>query len=126
VSADLAELRVRVRKTAVGRDQRGDTVRFGLFWEMYVPPLDLADPGAEARIVRETVDQIVFADKHGRDYAWLTEHHFPRQFSHMSALEVQMGGVPHEDVMRTTEVMGTEVFPKLRGHRDAVQIGKGA
>ena len=55
---------------------------------MYVPPLDLTDPGAEARIVRETADEIVFADKHGWDYAWLTEHHFLRQFSHMSAPEV--------------------------------------
>ena len=120
-------------------------MRFGLFWEMYVPPLDLADPGAEARIVRETVDQIVFADKHGRDHAWLTEHHFPRQFAAGTpdhVLEVlsrfedvgvnqiirylQMGGAPHEDLMRTTVVMGTQVFPKLRGHQDAVQVGEGA
>jgi alkanesulfonate monooxygenase SsuD/methylene tetrahydromethanopterin reductase-like flavin-dependent oxidoreductase (luciferase family) len=63
-------------------------MKFGIFWEMYVPPFDLADPGAEARIVRETVDEIVRADDFGWDYAWLTEHHFLRQFSHMSAPEV--------------------------------------
>jgi alkanesulfonate monooxygenase SsuD/methylene tetrahydromethanopterin reductase-like flavin-dependent oxidoreductase (luciferase family) len=63
-------------------------VKFGIFYEMYVPPADLNDPGAEARIVRETVDQIVHADRHGWDYVWLTEHHFLQQFSHMSAPEV--------------------------------------
>jgi alkanesulfonate monooxygenase SsuD/methylene tetrahydromethanopterin reductase-like flavin-dependent oxidoreductase (luciferase family) len=63
-------------------------LKFGLFYEMYVPPADLADPGTEARIVRETVDQIVLADKRGWDYVWLTEHHFLKQFSHMSAPEV--------------------------------------
>jgi alkanesulfonate monooxygenase SsuD/methylene tetrahydromethanopterin reductase-like flavin-dependent oxidoreductase (luciferase family) len=63
-------------------------MKFGLFYEMYVPPVDLADPGAEARIVRETVDQIVRADRVGWDYVWLTEHHFLQQFSHMSAPEV--------------------------------------
>jgi alkanesulfonate monooxygenase SsuD/methylene tetrahydromethanopterin reductase-like flavin-dependent oxidoreductase (luciferase family) len=66
-------------------------MKFGLFYEMYVPPADLADPGAEARIVRETVEQIVHADRQGIDYVWLTEHHFLRQFSHMSAPEVLFG-----------------------------------
>ena len=70
-------------------------MKFGLFWEMYVPPLDLDDPGAEARIVRETADEIVFADQHGWDYAWLTEHHFLRQFSHMSAAEIVFGAAAY-------------------------------
>ena len=66
-------------------------MKFGLFYEMYVPPDDIKDPGAEARIIRETVDQIVYADQLGWDYVWLTEHHFLRQFSHMSAAEVLFG-----------------------------------
>jgi alkanesulfonate monooxygenase SsuD/methylene tetrahydromethanopterin reductase-like flavin-dependent oxidoreductase (luciferase family) len=70
-------------------------VKFGLFWEMYVPPADLADPGAEARIIRETVDEIVEADTLGWDYAWLTEHHFLKQFSHMSAAEVLFGAAAY-------------------------------
>ena len=70
-------------------------MKFGLFYEMYVPPADLADSGAEARIVRETVDQIVLADQHGWDYVWLTEHHFLQQFSHMSAPEVLFGAAAY-------------------------------
>ena len=70
-------------------------MKFGIFWEMYVPPVDLDDPGAEARIVRETVDQIVHADRLGWDYVWLTEHHFLRQFSHMSAAEVLFGAAAY-------------------------------
>jgi alkanesulfonate monooxygenase SsuD/methylene tetrahydromethanopterin reductase-like flavin-dependent oxidoreductase (luciferase family) len=62
---------------------------------MYVPPEDLSDAGAEARIVRETVDQIVHGDTHGWDYVWLTEHHFLQQFSHMSAPEVIFGAAAY-------------------------------
>ena len=29
-------------------------------------------------------------------------------------MHMQMGGVPHADIMRSIEVLGTEVFPKLR------------
>ena len=46
---------------------------------------------AEARIIRETVEQIVHADRHGFKHAWLTEHHFLHQFSHMSAPEILFG-----------------------------------
>jgi alkanesulfonate monooxygenase SsuD/methylene tetrahydromethanopterin reductase-like flavin-dependent oxidoreductase (luciferase family) len=70
-------------------------MKFGLFYEMYVPPADLEHSGAEARIVRETVDQIVHADQHGWDYVWLTEHHFLKQFSHMSAPEVLFGAAAY-------------------------------
>jgi alkanesulfonate monooxygenase SsuD/methylene tetrahydromethanopterin reductase-like flavin-dependent oxidoreductase (luciferase family) len=70
-------------------------MKFGLFYEMYVPPADLGDPGAEARIIRETVDQIVHADRFGWDYVWLTEHHFLRQFSHMSCAEVLFGAAAY-------------------------------
>jgi alkanesulfonate monooxygenase SsuD/methylene tetrahydromethanopterin reductase-like flavin-dependent oxidoreductase (luciferase family) len=67
-------------------------MKFGLFYEMYVPPEDHAE---EARVVRQTVDQIVHADKHGWDYVWLTEHHFLRGFSHMSAPEVVFGAAAY-------------------------------
>ena len=29
-------------------------------------------------------------------------------------IHMQMGGVPHEEIMRSIEILGTEVFPKLR------------
>lgn len=68
-------------------------MKFGLFYEMFVPP---NEPGAEAAIVRQTVDQIVHADKHGWDYVWLTEHHFLKSFSHMSAPEVIFGAAAYQ------------------------------
>jgi hypothetical protein len=29
-------------------------------------------------------------------------------------VHMQMGGVPHKDIMKSIELMGTEVLPKLR------------
>ncbi len=68
-------------------------MKFGLFYEMFVP-LDELDE--EARIVRHTVDQIVHADRLGWDYVWLTEHHFLGGFSHMSAPEVVFGAAAYQ------------------------------
>ncbi len=67
-------------------------MKFGLFYEMFVPPTDLP---REAEIVRETVDQIIHADKNGWDYVWLSEHHFLSGFSHMSAPEVIFGAAAY-------------------------------
>lgn len=64
-------------------------MKFGLFYEMYCP-LDELDQ--EPVIIRNTVDQIVHADRHGWDYVWLTEHHFLGGFSHMSAPEIIFAG----------------------------------
>ena len=68
-------------------------MKFGLFYEMFVPP---DEPGAEAAIVRQTVDQIVHADKFGWDYVWMTEHHFLGGFSHMSAPEIVFGAAAYQ------------------------------
>jgi alkanesulfonate monooxygenase SsuD/methylene tetrahydromethanopterin reductase-like flavin-dependent oxidoreductase (luciferase family) len=68
-------------------------MKFGIFYEMYVPG---GEAGAEARIIRQTVDQIVHADKHGFDHVWLTEHHFLQGFSHMSAPEVIFGAAAYQ------------------------------
>ena len=68
-------------------------MKFGIFYEMFVPP---NEPGAEAEIIRHTVDQIVHADKHGFDYVWLTEHHFLKGFSHMSAPEIIFGAAAYQ------------------------------
>jgi alkanesulfonate monooxygenase SsuD/methylene tetrahydromethanopterin reductase-like flavin-dependent oxidoreductase (luciferase family) len=68
-------------------------MKFGIFYEMYVPP---GDDGAEARIIRETVDQIVHADKNGFDHVWMTEHHFLKGFSHMSGPEVLFGAAAYQ------------------------------
>jgi len=68
-------------------------LKFGIFYELFVPE---EPPGEEAKIVRQTVDQIVHADKHGFDYVWLTEHHFLKRFSHMSAPEVLFGAAAYQ------------------------------
>lgn len=68
-------------------------MKFGIFYEMFVPP---NKPGAEAEIIRHTVDQIVHADKHSFDYVWLTEHHFLKGFSHMSAPEIIFGAAAYQ------------------------------
>ena len=67
-------------------------MRFGLFYETYVPP---GDDDREAEILRELVDQIVHADACGWHQVWLTEHHFLRQFSHMSAPEIVFGAAAY-------------------------------
>jgi alkanesulfonate monooxygenase SsuD/methylene tetrahydromethanopterin reductase-like flavin-dependent oxidoreductase (luciferase family) len=67
-------------------------LKFGIFYEMYVPE---ENPELEPLIVRHTVDQIVHADKLGWDYVWLTEHHFLKGFSHMSAPEVLFGAAAY-------------------------------
>jgi alkanesulfonate monooxygenase SsuD/methylene tetrahydromethanopterin reductase-like flavin-dependent oxidoreductase (luciferase family) len=63
-------------------------MKFGLFYEIFVP---VDEPAAETRILRELVDQIEIADRCGWSQVWLTEHHFLRGFSHMSAPEVIFG-----------------------------------
>lgn len=67
-------------------------MKFGLFYEMFVPPEEMDQ---EAEIVRQTVEQIVHADRHNWDYVWLTEHHFLGGFSHMSAPEVVFGAAAY-------------------------------
>jgi alkanesulfonate monooxygenase SsuD/methylene tetrahydromethanopterin reductase-like flavin-dependent oxidoreductase (luciferase family) len=66
----------------------GVAMKFGLFYEMFVPPEEM---DSEPAIIRQTVEQIVHADRHNWDYVWLTEHHFLGGFSHMSAPEVVFG-----------------------------------
>jgi alkanesulfonate monooxygenase SsuD/methylene tetrahydromethanopterin reductase-like flavin-dependent oxidoreductase (luciferase family) len=62
---------------------------FGLFYEISVPrPWDA---GKEARIIRDVVEQVRFAEEMGFRYVWLTEHHFLEEFSHCSAPEVLLG-----------------------------------
>jgi alkanesulfonate monooxygenase SsuD/methylene tetrahydromethanopterin reductase-like flavin-dependent oxidoreductase (luciferase family) len=64
-------------------------MEFGLFYEICVPrPWD---PGKEARIIREVVEQVRYAEEMGFRYVWLTEHHFLQEFSHCSAPEVLLG-----------------------------------
>ena len=61
-------------------------MRFGVFYELQLPrPWN---DGAEHRLFKEALEQVVLADKLGFDYAWEVEHHFLDEYSHASAPEV--------------------------------------
>lgn len=61
-------------------------MRFGVFYEHQLPrPWE---PGDEAKLFHEAMDQVVLADALGFDYAWEVEHHFLEEYSHSSAPEV--------------------------------------
>jgi alkanesulfonate monooxygenase SsuD/methylene tetrahydromethanopterin reductase-like flavin-dependent oxidoreductase (luciferase family) len=61
-------------------------MRFGIFYEHQLPrPWN---PGDEARLFHEALEQVVLADRLGYDYAWEVEHHFLEEYSHSSAPEV--------------------------------------
>jgi len=61
-------------------------MRFGVFYELQLPKP--WGPDDEQRLFNEALDQVVFADKIGIDYAWAVEHHFLEEYSHCSAPEI--------------------------------------
>ncbi len=66
-------------------------MEFGLFYEICVPKP--WDPGKEATIFRQVVEQVKFAEEMGFKYVWFTEHHFLTEQSHCSAPEVLLGAL---------------------------------
>src|SRR5213082_3794586 len=64
-------------------------MRFGIFYEHQLPrPWN---PGDEAALFHQALEQVVLADRLGYDYAWEVEHHFLEEYSHSSAPEVFLG-----------------------------------
>ncbi len=61
-------------------------MKFGVFYELQLPKP--WQPGDEARLFHEALDQLVLADRLGYDHAWEVEHHFLDEYSHSSAPEV--------------------------------------
>jgi alkanesulfonate monooxygenase SsuD/methylene tetrahydromethanopterin reductase-like flavin-dependent oxidoreductase (luciferase family) len=61
-------------------------MRFGIFYEHQLPKP--WNPGDEARMFHDALEQVVLADRLGYDYAWEVEHHFLEEYSHSSAPEV--------------------------------------
>lgn len=61
-------------------------MRFGIFYELQLPKPWTED--SDRRLIHEALDQVVFADEIGIDYAWEVEHHFLEEYSHGSAPEV--------------------------------------
>ncbi|MPZ24774.1 MAG: LLM class flavin-dependent oxidoreductase [Dehalococcoidia bacterium] len=72
-----------------GSIREGEAMRFGLFYELQLPKP--WNEGDEERIIRETIEQIEFADKLGFDSVWEVEHHFLEEYSHSPAPEVILG-----------------------------------
>lgn len=70
-------------------------MEFGVFHSGHVP--DQVDPASqrvgEHRRLLDEVEVAVTADRAGFKYGWFTEHHFLREYSHVSANEVLMGYV---------------------------------
>ena len=61
-------------------------MEFGLFCGGYIPAsMSASDP--HTRLMSEA-DLCVVGDQHNWKYAWLTEHHFLTEYSHISANEV--------------------------------------
>ncbi|HEX4491344.1 MAG TPA: LLM class flavin-dependent oxidoreductase [Acidimicrobiia bacterium] len=64
-------------------------MEFGLFCGGYVPQaMSATDPNAEHTRLMSEADLCVVGDQHNWKYAWLTEHHFLKEYSHISANEV--------------------------------------
>ena len=64
-------------------------MEFGLFCGGYIPAsMSASDPQAEHTRLMSEADLCVVADQHNWKYAWLTEHHFLKEYSHISANEV--------------------------------------
>ena len=61
-------------------------MRFGIFYELQLPKPWTED--SDHRLIHEALEQVVFADEIGIDYAWEVEHHFLEEYSHGSAPEV--------------------------------------
>ncbi|HLN08271.1 MAG TPA: LLM class flavin-dependent oxidoreductase [Xanthobacteraceae bacterium] len=73
-------------------------MRFGVFYELQLPKP--WNPGDEARVFHEALDQVVLADRLGYDHAWQVEHHFLDEYSHSSAPEVLLAAA----AARTTRI----------------------
>ncbi len=68
-------------------------MEFGIFNSVCMPPKFRAEhgAGAEHRRIMDEIRYVKAADAAGFKYAWVTEHHFLSEYSHLSANESFMG-----------------------------------
>ena len=68
-------------------------MEFGIFNSVCMPPKFRAEhgAGAEHRRIQDEVRYVRAADAAGFKYAWVTEHHFLSEYSHLSASESFIG-----------------------------------
>jgi alkanesulfonate monooxygenase SsuD/methylene tetrahydromethanopterin reductase-like flavin-dependent oxidoreductase (luciferase family) len=83
-------------------------MEFGYFAQVYVPDSEAAaHPGYEQRRLLDNLELSVRAEEFGFKYVWASEHHFLRQYSHMSSPEVFLSFV----ASRTSRVhLGSAIF----------------
>ena len=88
-------------------------MKFAVFFELPVPRPWM--PGKEQAVIRNAVDQAVFAEQMGFHSAWSVEHHFLDEFSHCSNPEVLYGAI----AARTSTLRigyGVRLTPKPYNH----------
>src|SRR3989442_15584680 len=67
-------------------------MEFGIFVQGHVPRRRVAeDPDYEHTSLVHDVELVKEADKAGFKYAWLSEHHFLDEYSHLSSSELFLG-----------------------------------
>jgi alkanesulfonate monooxygenase SsuD/methylene tetrahydromethanopterin reductase-like flavin-dependent oxidoreductase (luciferase family) len=71
-------------------------MEFGIFIQTFLPKHRREnDPDAEHKALLEDLELVQAADKAGFKYAWVTEHHFLDEYSHLSANDVVLGYLAH-------------------------------
>ncbi|WP_419926588.1 LLM class flavin-dependent oxidoreductase [Candidatus Poriferisocius sp.] len=69
-------------------------MEFGYFAQCFVPDFGYEDnPDWEAQRIRDNLEISQLCDRNGFKYIWASEHHFLREYSHMSAPEVFLSAV---------------------------------
>lgn len=69
-------------------------MEFGFFVQGYVPKSQRrSEADAEHRVLLEDLELCVAADKSGFKYAWMPEHHFTDEYSHISSNDVFLGAL---------------------------------
>src|SRR5207237_1225217 len=111
-------------------DRRGDSMKFGIFYEHQLPRPWASDD--EHRLLKDALDQVELADRLGIDYAWEVEHHFLEEYSHSSAPEVFLAAAsqrrPEADAEAAPAAVGRVQPPRdhpprrPEGHRRALVL----
>ncbi|MGV0739730.1 LLM class flavin-dependent oxidoreductase [Mycobacterium syngnathidarum] len=83
-------------------------MEFGFFTQGYVP--DNGQQGTEHDVLVDDLRLCVAADKAGVKYAWIPEHHFTSEYSHISANDIFLGAL----VTATENIhLGSGIFNPL-------------
>ncbi|MBC3843809.1 LLM class flavin-dependent oxidoreductase [Streptacidiphilus sp. 4-A2] len=100
-------------------------MEFGIFIQACAQKSLPGRPQAEHHALMEEMDYVVQADRAGFKYAWVTEHHFLEEYSHLSANDVVIGYLTHA----TERIhLGSGIFNPLAkvNHRQGRRAGRHA